>query len=346
MKFLKSIFKKETKFPSELRLDLVSQDWVVIATGRARRPETFKKDQALPASGGNEDCFFCDIKTQERPVLIFEKGKEKKSISDNWSLIVVPNKYPAFLPHPDLDETVEGGIYKKMNAVGFHEVVITRDHQRHMGQFSVAEIKEVVDAYQSRYLALMKEKFVNNVSIFHNHGKTAGASVCHPHSQIITTPLVDVDLKNALSKSKSFSEDNKECVYCKMNEWELKVKSRIVFENEGFVATCPFASKMAFQTIISPRKHSSYFEKITEEEKWQFAEAFQKVLFKIYKGLNNPDYNFYLHTAPCDNKPHDYYHWHWTILPKTSTWAGFEIGTRIEISTIEPEKAAEYLREQ
>ncbi|MCX6759922.1 MAG: DUF4931 domain-containing protein [Candidatus Nealsonbacteria bacterium] len=346
MKILNSIFKKkkveEAKFPSELRLDLVSQDWVVIATGRARRPETFKKDPVSSVIDEKEEiekCFFCNLETQEKPVLI--SGSQK-----DWKVAVVPNKFPAFLPHPDLDETTEGGIYKKMNAVGFHEVVITRDHKKHMGQFSKEEIKEVVDAYQSRYLSLMKEKFVNNVSIFHNHGKTAGASVSHPHSQIITTPLVDIDLKNALLKSKAYSEENKECVYCKMNEWELKVKERIVFENDGFIATCPFASKMAFQTIISPKKHLSYFEKINEDEKWQFSEAFQKVLSKICKGLNNPDYNFYLHTAPCDGKNHDYYHWHWTILPKTSTWAGFEIGTRIEISTIEPEKAAEYLRNQ
>lgn len=354
MKLFKSLFKsKEAKFPSELRLDLVSQDWVVIATGRAKRPETFKKEQAPSVCDEKEEiekCFFCNIETQEKPVLISEKGKisspVKKNIPKDWTIAVVPNKFPAFLPHPDLDETVEGGIYKKMNAVGFHEVVVTRDHKKHMGQFSVEEIKEVVDAYQARYLALMKEKFVNNVSIFHNHGKTAGASVSHPHSQIITTPLVDVDLKNALLKSQSYSKEKKECVYCKMNEWELKVKKRIVFENEGFMAACPFASKMAFQTIVSPKKHSPYFEKITEDEKWQFSEAFQKALSKICKGLNNPDYNFYLHTAPCDFKSHDYYHWHWTILPKTSTWAGFEIGTRIEISTIEPEKAAEYLRSQ
>lgn len=131
-----------------------------------------------------------------------------------------------------------------------------------------------------------------------------------------------------------------------MNKWELRVKKRIVFENKYFLALCPFASKSAFQIIVSPKAHLSYFEKITEEEKWGLAEAFQKSLSKLYKGLSDPSYNFYLHTAPCDGKEHPHYHWHWTILPKTSTWAGFEIGTRMEISTIEPEKAAEYLREQ
>ena len=331
--------KSEIKFPSELRLDLVSRDWVVIATGRARRPETFKLEKKEQKQDSQKECPFCNIETQEKPRLIISEGND-------WSVIVIPNKYPAFLPHPHLDKEIAGGIYQKMNAVGFHEIVVTKDHNKHMGQFSVEQVKEVLSVYQSRYLKLMKEKFVNHISIFHNHGHSAGASIAHPHSQIITTPLVDVDLENALSNSKLFSRKEKKCVYCRMNEWEIKVKERIVFENNEFLAVCPFASKTAFQVIISPKKHLSYFEKMAETEKEQLAEAFHIVLGKISKGLNNPDYNFYLHTAPCDNKKHDYYHWHWTILPKTSTWAGFEIGTRMEISTIEPEKAAEYLRKQ
>ncbi len=353
LKTIKNIFGKKSekiKFPSELRLDLASKDWVVIATGRAKRPEMFKKEPDVPKEE-TKDCFFCNPKEQELPKLVSVKGKfvvcdNWEKLPDNWTAIVVPNKYPAFLPHPDLDEETAGGIYKKMNAVGFHELVITRDHNRHFGQFSTEETKEVFGIYQARYLDLMGEKFVNNISIFHNHGKSVGASVSHPHSQIITTPLVDVDLNNALAISKRYFAENRKCLYCRMNEWELKVKERIVFENEDFLATCPFASKMAFQVIVSPKKHLAYFEKITEKEKWQLAEAFSKSMGALYRGLGNPDYNFYLHSAPCDNKKHDYYHWHWTILPKTSIWAGFEIGTRMEISTIEPEKAAEYLRKQ
>ena len=344
--------KKQTiKFPSELRLDLASKDWVVIATGRARRPETFKKEKPKRDGSSEKECPFCQIQTQKEPTLVFANGKEVvfegwDKISKDWTVVVIPNKYPAFSPHPHLDKKIAGGIYQKMNAVGFHEVVVTRDHEKQMANFSAGQIKEVLDVYQKRYLQLMPEKFVNHISIFHNHGPEAGASIAHPHSQIVTTPLIDVDLRNALLNSKIQSKERKECIYCRMNKWEQKVKERIIFENEEFLAVCPFASKTAFQVIISPKKHLSYFEKIEENEKWGLAEVFQKVLSKIYKGLNDPDYNFYLHTAPCDGKNHNYYHWHWTILPKTSTWAGFEIGTRMEISTIEPEKAAEYLRGQ
>lgn len=336
------------KFPSELRFDSISKDWVVIATGRARRPETFKKERRVKEELVQEQCPFCKIDSQKKPTLIFIQGKKisANKIPKEWTTIVVPNKYPAFIPYPKLEERKEGPFYEKMNAVGFHEVVVTRDHRKSLGQFKIEEAKEVFDVYQKRYQNLMDKNFVNYISIFHNHGLEAGASISHPHSQIITTPLIDIDLSKALNNSEKYYRKTKKCIYCQMNNWERKIKKRIVFENKYFLALCPFASKSAFQVIISPKVHLPYFEKVTEEEKWHLTEAFQKVLSKLYKGLSDPAYNFYLHTAPCDGKKYPYYHWHWTILPKTSTWAGFEIGTRMEISTIEPEKAAAYLRKQ
>ncbi|MDI6883153.1 MAG: DUF4921 family protein [Patescibacteria group bacterium] len=364
---------KKTKFPSELRFDLASKDWVLIATGRAKRPETFKKEKREKEELTPSQCPFCNLKNQTRPTLIFSKGKkisfedsekprtrtphENKlhrgqassvggEIPDDWTTIVLPNKFPAVIPSPKLNEKEEGKLYKTINAAGFHEVVVTRDHTRQLAQFSVKEIKELIEAYQERYQKLAKEKFVNYVSIFHNQGKEAGASISHPHSQIITTPLIDADLKEALVNAEFFFKRNGRCLYCSMNDWERKVKKRLVFENKNFLVLCPFASKAAFEIIISPKKHLPYFERITKEEKLDLSEAFRVGLAKLYKGLSDPAYNFYLHTAPCDGKKYPFYHWHWTILPKTAIPAGFEIGTRIEISTIEPEKAAEYLRKQ
>ncbi len=340
---------KKPKFPSELRFDVISKDWVVIATGRAKKPEAFKAEKRKIEKVPKSKCPFCQIATQEKPTLIFSNGKKiplDKGIPKNWTTIVIPNKYPAFLPHPKLDRRVEGNLYETINAVGFHEVVVTRDHEKQLAQFSLKQVKEVFDVYQERYLDLMKKNFVNHISIFHNHGFEAGASIAHPHSQIITTPLVDVDVQRGLLNSEKYYKTNQKCVYCQMNEWEREIKKRIIFENEKFLAVCPFASKSAFQIIVSPKSHLSYFEKATKEEKDQLAEAFGVALKKLYKGLDDPPYNFYLHTAPCDGKKYDYYHWHWTILPKTSTWAGFELGARMEISTIKPENAAAYLRSQ
>ena len=161
---------------SELRFDIVSRDWVVIATGRAKRPETFKtrKEESLEKE---RECPFCHLETQG------------KIIYESKNVVVVPNLYPAFSKGESLNKR-NVGPYQVMDGVGFHEVVITRDHNRQMAEFSVEEIKEVIDCYQSRYKELMTKPFVNYVSIFHNHGPTAGASISHPHSQILTTPLI------------------------------------------------------------------------------------------------------------------------------------------------------------
>lgn len=339
--------RNKIKFACELRYDIISKDWVIIATGRAKRPEQFKKEKKEKEKISKKDCPFCQISSQLLPTLIItNEGKvyKKEGIPSNWSVVVIPNKYPAFLPYEKIEEQKEGPFFCKIPAVGFHEVVVTRDHQKHLALMSLQQIKQLIDAYHLRYLELKKKKYVNHIFIFHNHGSEAGASIFHPHSQIITTPLIDADLKKALFNAKKYFSKNKKCIYCEMNRWEEKIKERIVYQNKEFLAICPFASKVAFEVIISPRKHKSYFEEIKEKEKWYLAQAFKVVFEKLYRGLNNPAYNFYLHTSPCDGKKYPYYHWHWTILPKTSIPAGFEFSAKMEISTIEPEKAAEYLR--
>jgi UDPglucose--hexose-1-phosphate uridylyltransferase len=338
--------KIAVKFPTELRYDVVSKDWVVIATGRAKRPEMFKKEKRKKQIISKKDCPFCDIGKQLPPTLIMVKGKVYKGnqIPKDWSLVVIPNKYPAFIPYERIKIEKEGPFYHKIPAVGFHEVVVTKSHLKQLAQFSIEQIKEVIDAYHFRYLELKSKKFVNHIFIFHNHGEEAGASIAHPHSQIATTLLIDRDLQKALLNSKRYFRKHKKCIYCEMNKWERKQKVRIVFENRSFLALCPFASKIAFEVIISPKKHRPYFEEIKDKEKWELAEAFKIVLAKLFKGLGDPSYNFYLHTSPCDGKKYPYYHWHFTILPKTSIPAGFELSAGMEISTIEPEKAAEYLR--
>jgi len=325
------------KSPSELRFNLVSKDWVVIATGRAKRPETFAQQKREEETKSAGDCFFCDLKDQQPPVL------EYKNEKGEWEVIVIPNKYPAFFRSKNLHERALGP-YSLMDGVGFHEVVLTRDHEKSLAELSAGQIRKVIDAYQERYLELANEENVNYVSIFHNHGQEAGASVSHPHSQIIALPLIDPNLQRSLNGSRLFFENQGECVHCKMLEWDLEEKQRIIYQNEKFAVLAPFASRAAFEIRIYPKEHHAYFERIKENEKDLLADAMKQALARIFKGLNNPAYNFFLHTAPCDGKNYNHYHWHFEILPKTSVWAGFELGTGIEISTIEPEKAAEYLK--
>lgn len=328
---------EEKKPSSQLRFDLVSKDWVVIATGRAKRPEAFAKQERHKEEVSEKDCPFCNLDN-------VEKLLEYKNSQGQWEVRVIPNKFPAFSQSDKLHERAEGP-YSLMDGVGFHEVVITSDHHKSLAELPVEQIEKVIDAYQERYLELANEKFINYVSIFHNHGKEAGASMRHPHSQIIAIPLIDPHLNQSLNGSRLFFENQGECVHCKMMEWDMEEGSRVVYENKEFVVIAPFASRVAFELRIYPKEHHAYFERIKEQEKLQLAQAIKEALSRIFKGLNDPAYNFYVHTAPCDGKDYGHYHWHFEILPKTSTWAGFELGTGIEISTVEPEAAAKYLRE-
>ncbi|MDO8654958.1 MAG: DUF4921 family protein [bacterium] len=335
--------KKKQKFPSELRLDPVSHDWILIATGRARRPETFQKEKRSSEDTASV-CPFEKLDEQEKPTAVFLDGKQVEQGSA-WTTIAIPNKYPAFFPILSPRTRIIGP-YQIMDGVGFHEVIITKDHTKDIPQFTLAQVKELIDAYQARYLALMPEESVNYIAIFKNKGEKAGATIIHPHSQLIATPVTAADIKRSMEGSKQHFNRYERCVHCDMIQWDLQEKQRIIFENDSFVALCPFASRVAFEVRVYPKAHLSYFEEITEEQKECFAEALGVAMQKLFKGLKDPDYNYFIHTAPADGAKYPHYHWHLEIMPKTSTWAGFEISTGIEISTIEPEEAAAFLKKQ
>lgn len=325
---------------TELRQDLVTGDWVVIATGRAKRPEDFAVNKReIIEEDASKLCFFCHPEEtgQEKDVLMY------KQINGEWSLRVFPNKYPAFT-HGRAPKHSEEGPYFLMDGTGYHELVVTRDHHKQIAQLNPLEVAEIIDAYQERYIELMNKKSVNYIEIFHNHGKEAGASIAHPHSQLMAIPVISPYVQGELDGAERYYKANKKCAYCSMIEWEVEHKKRVVFENDDFLAYCPFSSRTAFEIWVLPKKHKPYFERITDTEKLNLAEAMQIAISKVYRALDDPAYNFYIHTAPCDGKDYPHFHWHIEILPHTANWAGFELSTGIEISTIQPEAAAEYLR--
>ena len=325
---------------SELRQDIVTGDWVVIATGRAKRPDEFAEYQrSAPEYTDNDPFENPDESGQAKDTLIYRRD------DGDWSLRVFPNKYPTFSGARTLRDLSEGP-YTALSAAGYHEVVVTRDPVRSLGLLDVWQIAEVFDAYQERYLALMNKKNVNYIQIFHNHGKEAGASVVHPHSQLLAIPVVSPYINLELNGAERYHKGTKQRVYTVMAAYESDSKKRVVFENEHFIAFCPFASRAAFEVWILGKRANPYFERITDEEKFALAETMQKALYALSQALNDPPYNFYIHTAPCDGQDYPYYQWHIEILPHTAVWAGFELSTGIEVSTIQPEVAAEYLRQR
>jgi len=335
---------------SELRQDIVSGDWVTIATGRGRRPIDFaarprdhfwKKSKNCPFEKVLAPSFYVVLKNGE----IHKPSKKNKTLlAKNWFLQMVPNKFPAF-SHGVCGVVKKEGPYMWEDGVGFHDVVVTRDHKKTIAFMDQREVESIIHAYRYRYLALKDDDCVQYISIFHNHGPEAGASLSHPHSQIIAIPVVPADVGRSIRGSANFSHKNKKCVHCVIISFEKNEKKRIIYENDRFIAFAPFASRAAFEIRIFPKKHMPMFEAINHEDISYFADSLRIALRKLYYGLGNPSYNFFIHTAPAyDTKEFEHYHWHLEILPKTAVWAGFELGTGIDISTIAPETAAAFLR--
>ncbi|KKU50791.1 MAG: Galactose-1-phosphate uridylyltransferase [Parcubacteria group bacterium GW2011_GWA2_47_10] len=335
---------------SELRQDIVSGDWVVIATGRGRRPDDFAKQTKPSKPTGIDTCPFEGL--ADNALYVSLKNSEIHSISKksysllrrDWFLQIIPNKYPAF--GKGLCSVVrKNGPYFEEDGVGFHDVVVTRDHNRSIALMKTEEVAMLIRAYRDRYLQLKDSDCVEYVSIFHNHGPEAGASIAHPHSQVVAIPVVPPTIRRSVDGSEKFYKKNKKCVHCVMVDFERKERERIVYENELFIAFAPYASRTAFEIRIFPKKHSALFETIHNSAVKDFADALRVSLLKLYKGLGNPSYNFFIHTSPAfDSRTFDHYHWHVEIFPKTGIWAGFELGTGIDISTVAPEKAAAFLR--
>jgi len=335
---LRQGFGGQVKPVSEFRQDPVSGDWILLAPLRSsghkfegRAKTEFSKDKCPfenPSKFGNAP-----------PVLVYQKEAK-----NDWFLQIIPNKYPA-IGQGDCDLVHQKGLYKTQTGVGFHELVIFRDHDRYLADFTKEEIKKVLLAYQERYKSLAKEKCVKYISIFHNHGKEAGSTVPHPHSQILALPIVPPDVSYSLNGSRRYFHEHNKCVHCQMLTQELKEKKRIIYQNKGMIVIAPFASRTEFEIRVFPKKHFAYFERIEKQELTHLADALKFVFLKICQKLKDPAFNFFIHTAPTI-KTHDYdhYHWHIEILPKFDIFGGFELGTGMDIISVTPEKAAEILK--
>lgn len=324
---------------SELRQDLVTGDWVIIATARARRPDDFVLTERVDTRDA-VDLFADPEKSgQEKDVLIY------RDQNGEWTLRVFPNKFPA-VSRGRSARALSEGPYFAMNGVGYHEVVVLRDAERHLALLSDHQLAELIDAYQERYLALMNKPNINYIQIFHNHGKEAGASIAHPHSQLMAIPVIGPYVESMLAGATQFYQSQREPVYNLMVEYERSAGRRLVYENEDFVVFVPYAPRVAFELWVVGKRRNPYFERITDGEKFTCADALRQALRSLHLGLKNPPYRYYLYTAPCNGR--DYPHFQWTIqiLPHTSILGGFEFSTGMEISTILPEDAAAFLRQQ
>lgn len=335
----------------ELRKDPIIGRWVIISTERGKRPSDYLPPPAEvldpaknPFAEGNEHL--------TPPEIFAFRDARSKPNEPGWQVRVVPNKFPALRIEGDLEK--EGhGMYDKMNGIGAHEVVIeTPNPNLQLEQQPIEGVARVLEAYKVRMQDLLRDARFRYILIFKNYGRQAGASIAHPHSQLIATPVTPKRVKEKLTGAMEYYAFKDRSIFEDVLKQEIREGVRLVYENAGFVAFCPFAARFPFEITILPRRQSAYYSEIQADEILLLADVLKVTLQKLSKALNQPQYNYIIHTAPSRYAHHGYwttidqdYRWHIEILPRLTLIAGFEVGTGFYINPTPPEESAKYLRE-
>lgn len=339
---------------SELRKDPIVDRWVIVAAERGRRPHEFEAPPEETPPGAA--CPLCEDSERMTPPEIWAIRPEGSAPdSPGWQLRVVPNKFPALRVEGEMNRRGLG-IFDLMDGVGAHEVIVeTPEHDWHMADGPDATVERVLRAYQARLTDLYRDQRLRYCVIFRNHGLDAGASLSHPHSQIIAIPVVPRRVKSKLAAAREYHERKERCIFCDIIAQELALRDRIVLESEQFVAIAPFASRFPFELLVLPRQHSHDFAAITDAGRMALASMLRRCLRALRPALGHLSYNYVLNVAPNPvprpGKP-DYwttlhldYHWHLEILPRVTRLAGFEWGTGFYVNPVAPEEAAGFLRD-
>lgn len=310
--------------------------WVVIAPERAKRPEDFVM-AAAPKRHLDAKCPFC-LTNPESEYRLSIKDAETENI------YVIRNKYPAFTQDEEVIE--EGGnLYFSTKAVGGHEVIILKDHQKEIYEGGWELLDELFGVYHNRYHFYEKDPTIEYAMPIHNLGPEAAASIEHPHSQFFASSIIPTLIEEEMLGSKKYYQDKNKCVFCAMITEEKEQNCRVVAENDDFVCFTFFAARFPFEMWVLPKKHSSCFENVTEVEQENMAKIVFEAITKLNNTLKFPPFNWWIHTGPtkkdnCD----DYYHWHMEIAPRVSKFGGYEMGSGIVIDVVSPELAAEFLK--
>jgi len=337
----------------ELRYDPLQHRWVIIATERGARPSDLQDKSKYNQV---KSCPFCEGHEASTPPEIWAlRDPATAHNSPGWKVRVVPNKYPAL----QIEATGKKsgiGIYDVIDGVGAHEVIIeSPDHEKTLADLTPDHVSLILHVYRERLRDLYKDPRFKYVLIFKNHGQRAGASLAHPHSQLIATPIVPRNVTMKLESAKQHFQVKERCLICDIIQQEISTGSRVIASQDGFIAFTPFASRFPFEVFIAPIEHNHNFADVDDQNLARLAPFFKDIMWRIKTVLSDPPYNFVLNTSPnTEAKPrfgdqwatlkYDY-HWHLEIIPRLTRIAGFEWGSGFYINPSIPEQAAQFLRE-
>ncbi len=324
-------------------------EWVIIATERASRPEDFHRDVEKPAPPAhNPACPFCaGNEKMTPPEILADRPPDSAPDSEGWNVRIVPNKYPALDPWVEADWFEEANFFNGVRGFGVHDVIIdTPRHDLTIATMSRRMVERLYFTYRERYRQLEKDEQILLINIFRNYGVKAGASLEHPHSQVLATPVIPMRIQLRLNVAKEYYDIHGRCVACDTIEATLrdKEKHRLVLETERFIVFEPFASQTPFETWVMPKRHCASFGEVTDNEIVEMAQVMRDILHRIYVGLGDPDYNYLIQANPTNTRHREKYHWYIQILPRVTPSVGFELSSGIYICTSKPEDTAAFLR--
>jgi len=326
----------------EIRKNLITGEYVIMAPERAKRPEDFlspAKGQVLPAH--SEGCPFCPGNEAKTPP---ETYRFPEGDNAAWKVRCIPNRFSALDPTGELWKK-DDGLKTSMAGVGLHEVIIeTTRHDLCLPQLAPEDVESVFKVYHHRFRSFYADPRVEHVILFKNHGASAGTSLEHPHSQIVGLPMAPVQVRHRAEDSMRFCSDEGCCLVCRTIEDEMTDAARVITETENFVAFIPYAALSPFHTWVMPKRHSGCFGETSGPEVLELAALMRTVLGKIHKGLDNPDFNYVIRSGSPSESGSSHLHWYMAIVPRVTKAAGFELGTGMYINPSIPERSAEFLR--
>lgn len=343
---------------SEFRQNPITKSWVLMAPGRNKRPDQYKTYSVMHGvPEHDEKCVFCPGNENLNPeVERFNFNGEllpsprpspmgRGGLDGDWEIRIIPNKF-ASLEHSASYSHKE--FYVSHSGDGDHEVIITRKHNEPVALQSISLVESTLKVFIRRINELDKHKELAYIQLFHNHGRDAGASIIHPHYQLMATPIVPSHIHDEIVGCQHYFGVHGTDIYGDMLKEELKVKDRILYESDHFVVLSAYASRQPFETWIIPKRQSARFEEMTADEIKHLSFVLKVTLGQLYTKLSDPPLNFYIHNMPLRRESKTYnehaYRWHLTIFPRITMWAGFEFATGIPVNPIPPEVTAKFLK--
>ncbi len=331
-------------YDPETRQDRITQQWVACAPERSSRPQKTgdrDPDQDPPHDTPVEGCPFCPGHEDMLPTVLWEQAAADER---PWQTRAVPNKYSALTPDGEREPQMEG-LYQTRSNYGRQEVIIdTPYHYQDLAHMPASQVDAVLQAYLARYHTLRQGEETLYPFIFRNYGAKAGASIPHPHSQIIAPHFAPSRIENEEEAARSRYEETGQCAYCEMIAKELDAEKRLVWTNDEYVLFVPFAAQVPYELWILPRTHEPEFGRLNETQRSSLARTLQEAVRRLHAHLDDPDYNFFVRTALEYESTAPHLHWSLRLQPRTNVEAGFELSTDVRINPSIPERDAKVLR--